>query len=247
MSLTPKFAKELENFFEWVSTNNYLIKDIDNEEHEWTIKLLFNYEEPARNKLELYIKSLLNKYTISIDDNDIGDAKLLAKEFKENKPKKITKKEKDETPKKITKKEKDETPKKITKKNEKSIIIDMSLDTSYTNELNIIEYSTSQLVNVFGKPITTGEKNDNHVYEWKIRINKSIYSIYDWYNQNNFENTTWYLAGTDENKDNIKILHEYIDLSIQEKHKDILEKNSNEDSDKHVTESDDDIILSDIE
>jgi len=294
--LTDKFAKELKSFFEWASNNNYLIKDIDSEEHNWTIKLLFNFEEPGRNKLELYIKSLLNKYTISINDNDINDSKLLAKEFKENKPKKVTKKEisEEETPKKVTKKvtkkettkketpeetseetptkvtkketpkkeTKKETPKKETPKKETSVILDMSLDTSYTNELNTLKYCTDELVDVFGEPVKTGEKDDGHVYEWKIKINDSIYAIYDWYNEDNFENTTWYLAGEDESEHNIKTLYKYIDSKLKEQNDesdDEIKKQNEESYDESDDESDDEIkkqnededsdelILSDIE
>ncbi len=43
-SITEKFTKELEKFFEWSSENNYIIKDIEDEEHDWSMKLLSKFE-----------------------------------------------------------------------------------------------------------------------------------------------------------------------------------------------------------
>jgi hypothetical protein len=247
--LTDKFKKELDKFFSWAITSEYIIKDINDEQHEWSIKLLTKFEEPGRNKLEAYIKSLFAKYTISINDMDIEDAKLLAKEFKEKgetskkaskkaddseteKPKKKTTKKSDEVEekpkKKTTKKAKiddesetEEKPKKKTKKSEEvkevepeesNIKLDMSLDTTECYNVDTLEFWTSELTQVFGKPKKTGGKDSEHTWEWKVEVNGQPFTIYDW-NENgeSFDDTTWYLGATSDNKKNIKSLISYIE------------------------------------
>lgn len=228
--LTDKFKKELEKFFSWAVSSEYIIKDINDEQHEWSVKLLNKFEEPGRNKLEAYIKALFAKYTISLNGMDIEDAKLLAKEFKEKgeKVKKTTKKSDDvesEKPKKTTKKSVEkseeaavETPKKTTKKSEAieveepNIKLDMSLDTSECFNVDTLEFWTSELTQVFGKPKKTGGKDQEHTWEWKLEVNDEVYTIYDW-NENGeeYEEATWYLGSTSENKKNIKALVSYIE------------------------------------
>lgn len=227
--LTDKFKKELEKFFSWAVNAEYIIKDINDEQHEWSIKLLNKFEEPGRNKLEAYIKGLFAKYTISLNDMDIEDAKLLAKEFKEKgeKVKKTTKKSEDaevEKPKKTTKKSEEaevEKPKKTTKKSkevesdvevDESVKLDMSLDTSETFNVDTLEFWTSELIQVFGKPKKTGGKDDEHTWEWKLEVNGEPFTIYDW-NENgeSFDEATWYLGATSDNKKNIKTLVKYIE------------------------------------
>ena len=216
--LTDKFKKELEKFFEWAVMSEYIIKDINNEQQEWSMKLLNKFEEPGRNKLEAYIKALFAKYTISIGEMDIEDAKLLAKEFKE-KPKKSEK----EKPKKS---EKAKTTKKLPTEDvtvpwgyedtsildAESIKLDMSLDTSETFNVDTLEFWTSELVQVFGKPKKTGGKDHEHTWEWKVEVNGQPFTIYDWNeNGDSFEEATWYLGSTSENKKNIKALNSYIE------------------------------------
>lgn len=229
--LTDKFVKELEKFFEWAIESEYLIKDINNDQHEWSIKLLTKFEEPGRNKLESYIKALFAKYTISLNAMDIEDAKLLAKEFKD-KGGKASKKSKavdaEEKPKKsekakTTKKSKvEEVVEKVEKVEEvvekvedvevENVKLDMSLDTSETFNVDTLEFWTSELIQVFGKPKKTGGKDDEHTWEWKIEVNGAPFTIYDWNeNGDNFEDTTWYLGATSENKKNIKTLISYIE------------------------------------
>jgi hypothetical protein len=223
--LTDKFVKELEKFFEWAIESEYLIKDINNEQHEWSIKLLTKFEEPGRNKLESYIKALFAKYIISLNEMDIEDAKLLAKEFKDNGGK-TSKKSKvvdtEEKPKKsektkTTKKSKVEVVEEVVEESEsenevENVKLDMSLDTSETFNVDTLEFWTSELVEVFGKPKKTGGKDDEHTWEWKIEVNSVPFTIYDWNeNGDNFEDTTWYLGATSENKKNIKTLISYIE------------------------------------
>ena len=231
--LTDKFVKELEKFFEWAIESEYLIKDINSDQHEWSIKLLTKFEEPGRNKLESYIKALFAKYTISLNGMDIEDAKLLAKEFKD-KGGKASKKSKavdaEEKPKKsekakTTKKSKvEEVIEKVEEVIEKveevveqdeeveNVKLDMSLDTSETFNVDTLEFWTSELIQVFGKPKKTGGKDDEHTWEWKVEVNGAPFTIYDWNeNGDNFEDTTWYLGATSENKKNIKTLISYIE------------------------------------
>jgi outer membrane biosynthesis protein TonB len=228
--LTDKFVKELEKFFEWAIESEYLIKDINSDQHEWSIKLLTKFEEPGRNKLEAYIKALFAKYTISLNEMDIEDAKLLTKEFKDKggKTSKTKAVDAEEKPKKsekakTTKKSKVEVKKVVEEVVEKveeveseneveNVKLDMSLDTSETFNVDTLEFWTSELVEVFGKPKKTGGKDDEHTWEWKIEVNSAPFTIYDWNeNGDNFEDTTWYLGATSENKKNIKTLISYIE------------------------------------
>lgn len=52
--LTEKCKKEIEKFCEWAKKKNYIIKG-----EVWSLELLEDFEEPSRNKLEMYIKGLL--------------------------------------------------------------------------------------------------------------------------------------------------------------------------------------------
>ena len=124
--VTDKFKKELENFFEWASVCGYKIKDINDESHEWSMKLMTKFEEPGRNKLEVYIRGLFAKYTISLNECDIEDAKLLSKEFKEkfekNKKSKVVCEEEEKPKKKSSKKVVSEEEEKPKKKSSKKVV-----------------------------------------------------------------------------------------------------------------------------
>lgn len=209
--LTEKFNKELDKFFEWAAMSEYLIKDIENEQHEWSIKLLSKFEEPSRNKLEAYIKALFVKYTILIGETEIEDAKLLAKEFKNKSNKKEVKE-------KVKKEEiKEEVKEKIEEKaeeeiEEESVKLDMSLDTSECFYVDTLEFWTSELVEVFGNPKKTGSKDEEHTWEWKIEVNGEPFSIYNWNaDGDSYDESTWYLGSTSENKTNIITLIKYIE------------------------------------
>ncbi len=159
---------------------------------------------------------------------DIEDAKLLSKEFKD-KGGKTSKKSKavdaEEKPKKsekakTTKKSKVEEVevkevevKEVESENEvENVKLDMSLDTSETFNVDTLEFWTSELVEVFGKPKKTGGKDDEHTWEWKVEVNGAPFTIYDWNeNSDSFEDTTWYVGATSDNKKNIKTLVSYIE------------------------------------
>ena len=91
-------------------------------------------------------------------------------------------------------------------KNDEKIVLYNHLDTSKTSWLSKITFSTKDLISILGHPLHTGKENDMHRYEWKFTYNCCIYSIYDWKFDSTFEpieNTKWYLAGDNSDKDNI--------------------------------------------
>lgn len=104
-----KFESDLKKFFVWAVEKEYVIKDIEGDELEWSLDLLksINFIEPGRNKLEGFIAAVKDTYNIYRDETKVDDAKLLARDFKETPVEKKTKKEKaestDEAPKKVKK------------------------------------------------------------------------------------------------------------------------------------------------
>jgi hypothetical protein len=93
--LTDKFKKELNECQTWMKISGYKIVDSDLKEIEDMDYILNEFKEPSRNKLEVYMKHIMSMYNIYLNDCEIGDAKLLVKEFKERKKEKKTiKKEK---------------------------------------------------------------------------------------------------------------------------------------------------------
>ena len=117
-TLSEKFVKELEKFFEWCVKNEYILVDESENEIEWNTKLLKKFEEPGRNKIEGYLKELKKNYSIKKNDEEIDDVKLLCKEYKEKSEKspKKGKKETEEKSEKSPKKGKKETEEKKGKK-----------------------------------------------------------------------------------------------------------------------------------
>jgi hypothetical protein len=93
--LTDKFVKELEKFCDWANKNNYIITDRDNNQQIWNIDLLNNFNEPNRNKLEIYIKSIREIYNIEYNNDTVNDAKLLVKEYKNSPKEKVVKEPKE--------------------------------------------------------------------------------------------------------------------------------------------------------
>ena len=234
--LTDKFEKDVERFFVWAVKKDYELKNSNDESIEWSIDLLktIDFKEPGRNKLESLIKSIRQTYNIFLNEIEIDDAKLMSKDFKESPVEKSPKKVKEVKPKKSTKKIKNEDVKsedvelhlKHTDKDVKSEVkptdedagykvrIDMTLDTENTFWLDTLEYWTKDLIKVFGKPKKTGSDQDDHLYEWKIQVNNTIYTIYDWHNKEKLEDITWHLGTNEENEDDFKVLIKYIDEII---------------------------------
>ena len=227
--LTDKFEKDVERFFVWAVKKDYELKNSNDESVEWSIDLLktIDFKEPGRNKLESLIKSIRQTYNIFLNEIEIDDAKLMSKDFKESPVEKSPKKVKEVKPKKSKKIESEVTeevkPKKKSKESEvieevkpeiESVKLDMTLDTENTFWLDTLEYWTKDLVKVFGKPKKTGNDEDDHLYEWKIQVNNTVYAIYDWHNKEKLEDITWHLGTSEENEDDYKVLIKYIDEII---------------------------------
>lgn len=92
--LTDKFKKELKECQIWMKMSGYKIVDSDLKEVEDMDYILKEFKEPSRNKLEVYMKHIMSMYNIYLNDCEIGDAKLLVKEFKERKRKRKLQKKK---------------------------------------------------------------------------------------------------------------------------------------------------------
>ena len=217
--LSEKFNKELDKFYEWMIESDYMIRDVNDVEYEWNIKLLEEFEEPGRNKLEAYIKGLLGMYSISINGMDVNDAKLLSKKFKDRKE---TKKE--------TKKETNKEMSDI----ESSIRLDMSLDNSDCYYISTLENWSSELVKVFGMPRSV--KGKEHKWEWIVEVNGYVHVIYDWnYNNVSFDEVTWCVDGYNgcdiDYKKNMKVLNEYISSMLEVEMKVNMDDDNNSDKD----------------
>lgn len=190
IKLSEKFNTELSKFFIWANIE-YQIFDFDNKEQIWSIDLINGFEEPSRNKLEGVVKAVIEYYCIKQDNNTIGDAKLLVKEFKHASC--------------------------AIKKRKNNIKLDMSLDTSETYYLHTFDYWTEEFITVFGSPKKVGKKGDECMYEWILKVNDQTYSIHDWRHNYDFDNITWYLSGLVDDKKNIKIITDYIYEILTEK------------------------------
>jgi len=258
--LSEKFKKEVEKFFEWMDKCGYIIKDINDNEQVWSLNLLNKFDEPGRNKLEAYIKVLFSKYTITYNEMDIEDAKLLAKEFKEKGQDMKSNKKVD----KKNNKKKDEKvdDKKCVSMVEENVKLNMLLDTSECYNVDTLEYWTSELIEVFGEPEKTGGEDMEHTWEWKIEVNGVPYTIYNWNEDNEpFDNMTWYLGAISDDEKNIKVLIDYInswfyDESIETKKvimnnnvevKENVKSSIKINMDELFGDSDDELSLNDIE
>lgn len=184
--LTEKFKKEIIKFFTWVSSNEYVLKFKDEDIKEWNLDIVKVFNEPARNKLEIFIKTIMENHSISLGEDYVEDAKLLSNEFKENSKK--CKKEK-----KVKVIETDEEDDKIK--------VDFDIDTYNIDFLADVNLSTRNLEMYFKcKAEKTGNLEHDHRYEWKFTIDDDIFSISDWaYTDNSFDtydDANWFLWGT---------------------------------------------------
>lgn len=69
MSYSVSFNKMLDQFFEWVKTVDYYVKDSQGVNKEWELNMLDNFVEPGRNKLEIYLRTLVEHYDIYKENN----------------------------------------------------------------------------------------------------------------------------------------------------------------------------------
>ena len=212
--LTPKFEKELYTFFDWVnSTGDYFIYDKDNNQLKWSKILLVSFSETPRKKLDGFLKSVFKLYTIKNKQNDIIYTHISIinsyKEFKTPVKNVVTDKNIDTLCESFQL-----TLNVDDNKNDCQIKINHDLDTSKTWWLCNLEYTTEQLVNIFGNPLLTGDENSQHRYEWKFVFDDHVFSIYDWKFDNidfsdiELKEADWFLCGNSNkyNKTIIKIL-----------------------------------------
>jgi hypothetical protein len=179
--LSEKCGKEIASFKKWLKVNNYEFDDSN-----------IDFVEPKRNKLEMYIKAILKNGNILNNGNEIGDAKLLVKDYK-NKTKKV---------------------KKVEKKGE-IVYLGNILDEMYY--ICDIDFNTDYLETYFGCKAKEVKK-ENQRYEWCFEYKGNKYMIYDWcYEDGSFEDykdTEWHLGGIyNEYKDEIleKLLDKIVD------------------------------------
>lgn len=224
VSYTDKFAKELTKFFMWMNENSYIVKNEESEKLELNEMLLPDFEEPGRNKLDSYIRELMKTYKIEKEDEVMDDYKLIAKEFKENKPKTVRNKNIKAIKTEENSASSDEEPKKIIRKRvassskqsdiQEEIIVNNSIDTKDTYYLNTLDFTTQQLVGKLGEPIQSGEEGDKHRFEWKLQVGENVYTIYDWVYEDgtfdDFEEAEWFLGGNVSNKKEQNKIIEFI-------------------------------------
>jgi predicted transcriptional regulator len=214
VGLSAKFEKELSHFITWMPSTEYNLSDVvDGSKVNWNDVVLSSFKEPARNKLESFIKELMKVYFLNKNGNEITDVKLIAKEFRETPKKEIKKESKKQTKKETSKKE---TSKKETSKKEtSSVIVDNTLNTLEAFFLRALPYWTEELVKCFGKPIYVVD--DEYEYEWKLMIGSKVFSIHNLINEDDFEENEWYLAGFEKRSQEEKDLLSYIDNFIKNK------------------------------
>jgi hypothetical protein len=219
-TVSDKFQKELTKFFAWAQQCGISIRDANTSMMmKWDMNLLKSFEEPARNKLEIYIRDLLKLYVIMQNGEEVEDYKTLAKEYKNgNKEKKEsdkTESSEQDTPK--PKKSKAKAPKTSTT----NIELDASLDTSETYYIETLDFTTEQIMSKWGRPEMTGTDETKHRYEWKFTANENVYSIYDWVLEDGtyeeLDNAEWFLAGITSNKTQTKnVINKLTELFTKE-------------------------------
>jgi hypothetical protein len=189
-SYSVKFAKELEKFFEWAKDEEYVISSAkDGVSREWSIKLMANFEEPGRNKLEAYIRELQKTYVIldSKTKQEVEDYKILAKEYKDSGSKR----------KRVESESESET----------DVQVCNEIDTSETFYVDTLDISTDMLIKKFGEPVRTGEESDEHSFEWKLKVRDNVYTIYDWNEKDKpLSDKTWHLGSTVSDKKGVNVI-----------------------------------------
>jgi hypothetical protein len=204
-----KFMKELGKFFEWANEASYVIMCAkDNTERQWNMELMKNFEEPGRNKLEAYIKELQKTYVIwsKKTQEEVEDYKLFAKEFKD-----IPTKRKRQDTSETSGSEMEILQKAKPVKNELQVTIDEDIDTSETFYIDTLDFSSEQIIEKIGQPFETGQEDDEHTFEWKLKVNGNVYTIYDWDEKDMpLQDKTWHLGGTVVDKKEISAIKKYL-------------------------------------
>lgn len=208
LKASKKFEKELERFFVWAQKEGYTVNSkVDGQIIQWSKDIIIGFEEPPRNKLDAFLKNVMSQYNICDERGlSIEDNKVLVKMFRK------AEKETD-IPEYSPTLEKKCEPTGGNKK--KLIVIDNTIDSSKHFNIDTLPHSTQQLINAFGKPMKTGTRDTKHEYEWKVRIGKNEYSIYNWVHSDgtfdDFDNNEWYIGGTKEVNIDMKQLFDYIE------------------------------------
>lgn len=214
---TEKFQKELNKFNKWAK-KNYTILDKDNEKNievEWENISIPEYQEPPRNKLELYIKETIKLYKIKSNDtnNEIENYKTIVLNFKNEKS----------TKKRIKTDKKEKTEIKNKDKELKHPTLDSNIDSTDFYWHDNLDVKTTDLIQTFGEPEYTWNEESDHIWEWKIILNDKKYSIYDLETEflknklehtfENMQNVKWNIAGELKKKSirDIKNINKYIE------------------------------------
>jgi hypothetical protein len=83
--LSKKFEKETFKFFEWARSEGYTVNNVvDDENVEWSTSIVPSFVEPARNKLDAFLKNVMSNYFIRDKSGaSIEDNKVLVKMFRQ--------------------------------------------------------------------------------------------------------------------------------------------------------------------
>lgn len=98
---------------------------------------------------------------------------------------------------------------------ETSLTLDTNLNTSKTFYIDSIDYTSSDLIKCFDKPLYTGTKQTDWRYEYKFNLifqqKKYIFALYDYLDDNDnfypFNDIYWHVAS---NTDNIDVYKQFI-------------------------------------
>ncbi len=188
-----KFLKDVSKFFDWADTVDLYLY-LDSELKKWSNKLLLNsqFNEPSRNKLELFISYLINNgYKLVLENNTIKDSKLLVKKFNNDISKKV---------------EYDPYP---VVKEDKSVEKLLLLET--------LTYKKKELIIIFGEPYILKEVPKKIPYNtrWRIYFMGYVYYIHNNLKDKNLEDI-WYLSGNSKKKKIVNEIIEYIQSQIKQ-------------------------------
>lgn len=89
--------------------------------------------------------------------------------------------------------------------------VDETIDTSNTYYVDTLENITYiSLRQLFGEPNISANSDDKYRYEWKVKGQTSIFSIYDWINEQGEFPDVFHVAMAEENKKELGDLIKYI-------------------------------------
>lgn len=80
-------------------------------------------------------------------------------------------------------------------------ILDPDLNTKHTYYIDTLCITSESLIAKFGPMIRTGTDADKHRYEYKFKYDNTLFSLYDWRTNGEFENEhliTWHLASNQD-------------------------------------------------